>query len=57
VCKELVVLDGNCAIGCACGKDWLGYTVQCYRLWLWKELVVLDGNYAVGCGFGTVWLG
>jgi hypothetical protein len=27
VWKGLVGLDGNCAVGCGCGKDWSGWTV------------------------------
>jgi hypothetical protein len=27
VWNGMVVLDGNCAVGCGCGMDWLCWTV------------------------------
>ena len=60
----MVVLDGNCAVGCGAGTDWMVTMLQavdlerigwylCCRLWGWNGL---DGNYAVGCGLGTDWM-
>jgi len=45
-----IVLDGNCAVGCGPGTDWM---VTVLRLWAWNGL---DGNCAVGCGPGTDWM-
>jgi hypothetical protein len=47
---QMVVLDGDCAVGCGPGMDWM---VTVLRLWTWNGL---DGDCAVGCGPGMDWM-
>jgi hypothetical protein len=63
---ELIVFDGNFAVGCVSERDFVGWYLCC-RLWFWNglgwmlyllkavelELILLDGNCATGCGSGT----
>jgi hypothetical protein len=63
----MVVLDGNCAVGCGRGTDNVGW-YPCCKLWVWNglcwmvtvlqvvglERIVLDGNCAVGWGLERI---
>jgi hypothetical protein len=51
----MVVLDGNCAVGCGSGTDFCVGWQLCCSVWVWNGIVVLDGNCAVGCGSRTVY--